>query len=263
MRCAFTIVLNGLRHLEHNNFFKRMEKMLDRWVIVEGAAKNTGSTHWCRKVDSKYCTHEGLSTDGTTEFLREHAPGDTPVHHLEYGGYNKDEMVNRAIEELDEFVLEKSKYYLWQIDVDEQWTEEQMSKAEMMLEYMGGTCGKFLCDYYVGPNLLAKGDWGEGRQTNYRRLWKWRGQRFKTHEPPELEGGNGLEVLLPQRFKHYAYYFPEDVQFKEAFYSGHEGAYLRWAALQDATEFPVSVDRLITGPWGRTKTVIVREDDSQ
>ena len=67
--------------------------------------------------------------------------------------------------------------------------------------------------------------------------------------------------MLPQRFQHYAYYFRQDVKFKDAWYKGHEGVYERWVELNKQAEqadigavWPVS--DLITGAWGKTDTVI-------
>jgi len=264
MRVAFTIILNGLHHLKHNDMAEKLVDAVDYWQIVEGAASPTGSTSWCRTVKPSYRDADGMSTDGTNDYLNDLVRRyPDRVGHSGTVGKNKDQMVNCAIEGILKSFGNKipDDCYLYQIDVDEQWDKEQMDQAEAMLEYMRGDCGKFLCDYYVGSGLLAKGDWGEGRKIPYRRLWKWRGQKFQTHEPPELEGGNGVEILLPQRFKHYAYYFPEDVKFKESFYTGHDGAYARWCDLQEETAFPQPLTRLITGPWGRTNTVIVREND--
>jgi hypothetical protein len=197
------------------------------------------------------------SSDGTLEYLKELQAEHTNVRVVigSTAWPSKDAMVNAAIAEVKKHT---DSCYLWQVDVDEQWEKEAMADAEHAMEYMGADCGEFLCEYFVGESLIACGEWGEGKRLPYRRLWRWKGQLFATHEPPELSGGNGERILLPPTFMHYAYYFPQDVEFKELYYTGHEGIYGRWLDLQAETDFPQPIGRLITGPWGRTRTEIVR-----
>lgn len=258
-RVAFTIIFNGLHHLRHNDYAEYLAKHLDLWIIVEGAAKSQGSTGWCKEMPEEW-HRDGHSIDGTLEYLVELSGKYDKFHIVSSDGFydSKDHMVNRAILALREYGEQFNPCYLYQIDVDEQWTIEQMAKAERMLEIEKAKAGTFLCNYYVGPNLIAAGEWGEGKKLSYRRLWRWEGEYFRTHEPPELEGGNGKEILLPQRFNHYAYYFEQDVKFKDQWYGGHEGIYERWLMLQNETVFPQPISRLITGPWGKTQTEIMQ-----
>lgn len=254
MRIGFTIIYNGAHHLEHNGWGEKLANMLDLWVIVEGYAKNTGSTSWCKNIT--------VEEDGTNDLLKKLAPGNTHVHHIECSGKNKDEMVNIALDTLDGHVyVYRDNPFLYQLDVDEVWTEEQMDEAERMLVEQDADCGCFHANHFVGPSLVAKGEWGEGNAPDdplrnaYRRLWRWKGQVFETHEPPVLEGGNGKEVLLPQRFNHYAYYFQKDVKFKEKYY-GYTDLLKRWTMLNAMTNFPQPISTLLDGYWGNTKTVI-------
>ena len=67
-RVAFTIILNGVHHIQHNNYYKLLAENLDTWVIVEGVSLNTGSTSWCNSLP--ITLHKNfLSNDDTTEFL--------------------------------------------------------------------------------------------------------------------------------------------------------------------------------------------------
>ena len=54
MRIAFSIILNGLHHLQHNNYYQTMLDNFDYWVIVEGQALPNGSTSWCKQLNEKY-----------------------------------------------------------------------------------------------------------------------------------------------------------------------------------------------------------------
>lgn len=257
-RAAFTIILNGLHHLQHNDYAEYLAKNLDLWIIVEGAAKNQGSTRWCKEMPIEW-HKDGHSIDGTIEYLEDLSKKYDNFHIVAHDEFweSKDHMVNMAILTLKKYGERFNPCYLWQIDCDEQWTVKQMIEAEQMLDRQQAKTGMFLCNYYVGAELLAVGEWGEGIKLPYRRLWRWEGEWFYTHEPPVLNGGNGKEVLLPQKFNHYAYYFEQDVKFKDAWYSGHEGIYERWKELQKETIFPQPISRLITGSWGKTKTEII------
>lgn len=267
MRVGFTIIYNGAHHLLHNGWMNTVSEMLDRWVVIEGAANPGGSTSWCKELEKK------SSDDGTIRILRNLELRNPLIKCLlgrPEGWPSKDRMVRYALSVLQGWSGSfPEDVFLWQLDIDEQWTISQMAEAERMLVESGADCGCFHANHFVGPGLVARGTWGEGNDPDdplrnaYRRLWRWRGQQFATHEPPMLEGGNGREILLPQRFDHFSYYFPEDVRFKERYYQGYEGLYDRWSALQsdasrDETEFPQPLSRLITGHWGQTATVICR-----
>lgn len=228
-RIAFTIILNGIKHLTHNNFFNNMIENFDEWYVVEGVAKPGGSTSWCKDIDDNF-HNNFLSNDGTTEFLNNNTNSKLTIIRTKNKPWaSKDEQVNAAISEI------KKKYtrcFLWQIDVDEQWSLDQLNEAETLLTQNGGKTGCFVSNYFIGPNQQVFGEWGECIYDTYRRLWSWEGELFKTHEPPQLNGKNGPGLLLPQRFNHYSYYFEEDVIFKERYYSGYSGLLKRWKAIQ-------------------------------
>jgi hypothetical protein len=253
-RIALTIILNGLHHLNHKNFFNKMLQQFDLWVIIEGVAKPGGSTSWCKDINEKF--HKNfLSLDGTTEFLDANKNSKMVVvrpHNRPW--ISKDEQVNAGIAEIKK---RHKKCFLWQVDVDEHWEEQQLKEAEeMLLEYKGKT-GCFLCDYFVGKNQQVFGEWGECINDTWRRLWIWEGEEFAAHEPPTLIGKNGPGYLLPQRFIHYSYYFDKDVIFKERYYSGYDGLYERWKNIQDNKGIIPVIDLL--GPnirWSYTNTII-------
>ena len=259
-RVAFTIILNGINHLKHKDYYKTMSTNFDYWVIVEGVSNPGGSTAWCNALDTSF-HNNFISNDGTSQFLdnlefdniKVIRPKDRPWD-------SKDEQVNAAI---DYIKTKFDKCFLWQVDIDEQWALDQLISAEEMLKKNKGKTGCFRCNYFVGPNQQVFGEWGEAVNDPYRRLWDWSGELFKTHEPPSLDGKNGPGLLLPQRFNHYAYYFEEDVKFKETYYGGYEGLLARWKKVQKNKDI-IHVRELL-GPklrWSNTNTIIKYTNDS-
>lgn len=229
-RVAFTIILNGINHLKHKNYYETMCNNFDLWVIVEGVAKNSGSTAWCNELSNNMHSNF-LSNDGTTEFLNSIQSQKIIVIRTSTGKAwdNKDFQVNAAINEIKKHY---SECFLWQVDIDEQWSIEDLIKSEEKLIEHGGKTGCFYSDYFVGVNQQVYGEWGENIDNPYRRLWCWQGESFKSHEPPILEGKNGPGLLLSSRFKHYSYYFEDDVKFKEQYYGGYNGLTDRWYKIQ-------------------------------
>lgn len=257
MRIAFTIILNGLRHLKHKDYYNSVISNFDHWVIVEGVASPNGSTSWCKELPTTLHNNY-LSNDGTTEFLDNiNSKKVTVIRTNNRPWLSKDEQVNAAINHIKTIT---NNCFLWQIDVDEQWDIESIEAAEKALTDNNGKTGCFLCNYFVGENQRVIGQWGEGMIEPYRRLWNWKGELFIKHEPPTLEGKNGPGFLLPQRFNHYAYYFKEDVKFKELYYQGYEGLFERWLKVQN-NRSTMDIGSLLGGNtwWSKTKTYIIYE----
>jgi len=206
MRVAVTIIYNGLHHLLHRDFAQFMAENFDYWAVVDGLSQNGGSTKWCNKVEGK--PH---STDGSVEFMREFAATHPNVMYkvATMPFKSKDHQVNEAVE----MIRRKVKHgYLWQVDVDEKWTAEDLDKAERLLADSPMRQASFGFNHYVGQNLVAVGTWGSGYVN---RLFMWRGQRFASHEPPRMDTRGRTLKIDEVRFDHYSYAFEQDVLFKD------------------------------------------------
>ncbi len=257
MRVAFSIIFNGLHHLQHKDYYKTMLDIFDYWVVVEGQALPNGSTSWCKHLTEEYQIN-GRSVDGTHEFLNNLSKENPKLIYVPSNGpwNSKDEMVNKAIEQVRKIT---NKCFLWEVDIDEQWNKSQVEQAELELTNNKTKTGHFLCDYYVGGEWISLGGWGEGRNEPYRRLWKWEGEDFIKHEPPTLNTPDQSISLLTPRFNHYAYYFEKDVKFKNDYYKGHEHVLEGYYKLKKSTNnkeslsifFPDSMKHA----WGNTKFV--------
>lgn len=234
-RIAFTIIYNGLHHLEHLGFWQFMVENFDYWVVIEGHARPNGSTKWCKRVDTT-----PRSSDGTHEFMVDLASKYDNIRYYSPGRYwlGKDLQVNKAMEIITGLC---GKCYLWEVDADEIWTSEKLKAAEDYADRSVSDGFSFQFNHFVGENLIASGDWGSG---TLNRLWKWRGQYFRSHEPALLVGQRSCEFIEGIKFDHYSYYFEKDVAFKSKYYSGHELVYDKWKQLQLCQSFPVHISSL-------------------
>lgn len=240
-RIGYMIVLNGLKHLKHNNYIEYLlAEALDYLVVVEGAVDGTkGSAHWSGIVSADY-HKSGNSKDGTVEYLQELNEKHKNLHVIFANGLwsGKDEMVNTAIDKIKEITNE---CFLWEIDADEQWTSWKMDEIELELIDNNADCIQVMFHQMMGKRLLAYGDFWGGNTCF--RVWDWKGQKYQTHAPPILEGGNGKIINVHHRFLHYSYHFKEDVKFKSDWYYKDENILKNWKVMQDykKSEFPVDL----------------------
>lgn len=255
MRSAVTILYNGLHHLQHNGFAQFMVDNFDYWAVVDGLSHNGGSTAWCNRLDMPPC-----STDGSVEFMRDLAMTHSNVlHYVAKKPFrSKDEQVNMCIDLLRKQI---KRGWLWQVDVDEQWTAEQLDDAEQRLFFSPMREAAFRFYHFVGKGIYADGKWGNDHVS---RLFKWRGQKFISHEPSRMDSAGRVLLIDDIRFNHYSYYFETDVIHKDKYYKGYEGIHPNWLKLQTMTEFPqpLSVLMPVTSKQYNDNTKIVKYEQS-
>lgn len=246
MRIAFTITYNQLHQLKFMGFTEFMLKNFDHWVVVDGLAGNKGSTSWCKNLDLHHA-----STDGTVEFMKSLVSD--KVHFIEAPKKweSKDEMVEAAIEKIRTLT---NSCTLYQVDSDEHWTEHDMVRAERFLKESDRKCVALTPIHFVAPNRVAMGEWAA--KTN--RVWKWKGESFRSHEPAILFGQNKA-LNIPVSFNHYSYIFDVDIKFKEKLY-GYTGLYDKWKSFQESQEDELPITALfeIDHPIAKTKTKLVK-----
>lgn len=249
MRVAFTIIYEGLHHLKHLEFAEKMCSMFDHWIVVEGYSLPYGSTKWCNKLNVPES-----STDGTVEYLKELALKNSNLHFHSHGRhfFGKDEQVNVAVNILKQLT---DRCYLWEVDADEHWKMEDIIKAEQEADKSTEIGFSFCFNQFVGPGLVARGDWGSGALN---RLWKWSGQLFRSHEPALLMGQRRTKIIESVKYDHYSYYFAKDVLFKSKSYPGHELVHERWEHMKNQTSFPVHISVLfgLHSRIGKSKSYI-------
>ncbi|MBE9069806.1 glycosyltransferase [Leptolyngbya cf. ectocarpi LEGE 11479] len=255
-----TIVLNGQPFIPyHLNYVFKNLKFKWHWHIVEGVADLAHDTAWSLAnggVIDKTFHENGLSSDGTTEYLNkiaEEFPDNISIYRKEGGQFwdGKLEMVNAPLENINEECL------LWQIDVDELWTSQQITRGrEIFIEYPHKTAAFYWCHYFVGPNLIvsSRNCYSQNPVQEWLRTWRYQpGMRWSAHEPPilvqEIEPGLEKDVskafaFSHQRtereglvFQHFAYVLQSQLVFKEKYY-GYQRASSNWERLLKQTRFP-------------------------
>ncbi|MDD2338360.1 MAG: glycosyltransferase family 9 protein, partial [Geobacteraceae bacterium] len=255
----FTIVLNGKPFIEkHISTFEKLPFPW-HWHIIEGVAALKHDTAWSlatggRIDDSLH--NNGFSNDGTSEYLDELArkyPDQVTVYRKKQGVFwdGKLEMVQAPLDTITEECL------LWQVDVDEIWTVEQITVArELFVQSPENSAAFYLCQFFVGPSLVTTtvNTYGNHLGNEWLRTWRFRpGDRWLAHEPPCLVrqmGGVSVDVATIKPFMHtatmekglvfhhYAYATEDQIRFKEVYY-GYQGAVEQWCNLQKVENFPV------------------------
>lgn len=256
----FTIVLNGKPFIEHHaEVFSQIDGPW-HWHIIEGVGTHVGDTSWCAKRGGAVTSAihaNGLSNDGTTaaiDAIKARYPNNVTVYRKPPGGFwnGKLEMVSAPLANIHEPCI------LWQVDVDEIWTAEQIKTGRRLFaERPLARSAYFRCHYFVGPDRVITSRDTYGNHTSYEWLRAWRftpGCRWLAHEPPRLHvpnpagGTTDLAEIHPIMhdeteaaglvFQHFAYTTEAQLRFKETYY-GYAGAVEQWRGLQAADSFPV------------------------
>lgn len=250
----FTIVLNGEPFIRHHIHEFRRLHFNWHWHIVEGVAELNHDTGWSKATGGRIPAglhRQGLSVDGTTEYLDElqqQFPENITLYRPPAGKFwdGKREMVNAPLANI------RTECLLWQVDVDELWTNSQIIRARALFQaHPEKTAALFYCHFFVGPELVitSRGTYGNDGQAAWLRLWRYQpGDRWLAHEPQLLfRGQRDVALLNPFRhaeteamglvFQHYAYAIEAQLRFKESYY-GYAGAVSQWRQLQQAVNFP-------------------------
>lgn len=274
-----TIVLNGEPFIRyHIDIFKQLPFKW-HWHIVEGVANQVHDTSWTLKSGGKITEElhrDGLSHDGTSEYLDELAsnyPDNITIYRKPKGEFwdGKREMVNEPLQHILESAL------LWQVDVDELWTFEQICRArKLFIKNPEKTAAYYWCWYFVGENLVisTRNCYAQNPQQEWLRTWRYEpGCFWASHSPPvlvkQIEDGqyksiSQINPFLHDEteaeglvFQHFAYVTPQQLSFKENYY-GYKGALSQWSGLQEVKQFPVFLRHYF--PWVGDKTQVNTTD---
>ncbi|GAA4247614.1 hypothetical protein GBZ26_10125 [Azospirillum formosense] len=278
-----TIVLNGDPFIRYHLEVFRQLPFPWHWHVVEGVAELVNDTAWSVTQGGRVpqdLHRDGRSGDGTSAYLDRIAaqePGRVSVYRKPLGTFwrGKLEMVSAPLATMTEECL------LWQVDADELWTVEQITRAHrMFLDSPSRTAALYLCHFFVGPSLVLDrlDSYGNHRSYEWLRTWRYRpGDAWQSHEPPRLTRSlpDGTVVDLGAAnpflheetaagglvFQHFAYATREQVAFKEIYY-GYDGAVGRWEALQAAGRAVGSGTLPLRGffPWVTDAATVARAE---
>jgi len=277
----FTLVLNGEPFIDyHIDVFKQLPFRW-HWHIVEGVADLKHDTSWSLAGGGNITDaihYQGRSNDGTTEYLDELArlyPENVTVYRQPENVFwdGKREMVNAPLANIHEECL------LWQVDVDELWTVEQLCTGRhLFINNPEKTAAFYWCWYFVGKNLVitTRNCYAQNPQQEWLRTWRFKpGAVWAAHEPPILveplpdnqcRNVAAVNPFLHEEteewgliFQHFAYVTPRQLQFKEQYY-GYKNAVSQWIALQQQDKFPVLLRQYF--PWVRDDTMVDTAESS-
>lgn len=249
---AFTLLLDGMPWLPMQYAALSNVTCDLEWFIVHGAAMNNGSTAWCNWQPPR------LSNDGSMDFLRSvlpQAPFKSTIAEKE-AWESKDAMVNEVTINLKEPCI------LFELDVDELYHPEQISRIVALFESEAVGAIRIPCRYWVGEKLVCEGEncWSNW-PTEYERAWRWEpGMKMLTHEPPKPNRYLGRIVerdeakLYNLGFDHKAYVTEAQVRFKERYYN-YTGLLDQWKALQRNQDWPVPLSRFFAHVRGELPLV--------
>ncbi len=201
-------------------------------IIAEGACEGSRGT----------ADGEGHSDDGTLELLREikkNEDGENKITIVtaEDEGYPNGFWPGEKHEQSRAYAKRATGNYLWQVDIDEFYKDEDIESIKKVLEcdpeitaisfkqhqFWGGF------DYLVDSWLLKRG------AEEFHRLFKWGpGYKYISHRPPTVTNDHeadmrGIKWLRAKQTKkmgiylyHYSFVFPKQVMEKADYYKNAE-----------------------------------------
>jgi hypothetical protein len=193
-------------------------------IVVEGAAP--GAANVSRP--------DGHSADGTLEVLREFRSVEDPLDRVrivtaEDEGHVDGFWPGEKDEQSRAYARRATGDYLWQVDIDEFYTESNMSLVlRLLADDPSITAASFMMMMFWGGLDYRVDGWYQWRGGNcFHRLFRWGpGYQYAKHRPPTVldDRGRDLRSLkwldgaatdrLGVRLFHYSLLFPEQVRAK-------------------------------------------------
>jgi len=224
-----TIIFNGEKHLPDKMLLAWLEQannIADSVFITEGATKAINH-YW--DGDTSEFTLDGKSTDNTCSIIKEYIK-DKPKFFLKEANRfwdGKTNMLNywfyknSPIYEVD---------YVWQIDVDEFYTNENIKKIINLLITEQPSRVDFFANHFWGDfnhciDERSDGVWAN--QIPWMRIFKInKDSRWISHEPPNMHFNEYEKIIskyetlkLKIKLDHYSYVTYDQVSFKSKFYN--------------------------------------------
>lgn len=225
------IVLNGMPFVPY--CLRQIYPFAHEILVVEGATKNAMGV----------ADENGHSTDGTVEAIREFIAKEDNEKKVVL--IQNDGPWSEKDEQSQAYANWASGDYLWQVDVDEFYTQKDMNKVLDWLEKnpdIDGASFK-MTTFWGGFGYVCDGWYLMSGNDLYKRLFKWRkGYEYATHRPPTViddqgkravdknwRDGNWIKKNLGVKLFHYSLLFPKQVEQKAKYYELRFGkAFTSW-----------------------------------
>lgn len=223
------IVLNGQPFLEYN--LRCLYPFANQIIIVEGAVQAAASI----------ATVDGHSTDGTLQMILDFKRRQDPKNKITLVTAVDEGYINGFWPEKDEMSQAYARRitgdWLWQIDSDEFYREDDLAAISDLLEQSPdiSTISFPYYEYFGGFDSIVQGRYQLYEQPLCHRIFKWRtGYKYTTHRPPtvldeadvDLRSQNWVKRpkigTRPIYMFHYSYVFPRQARQKVGYYSNVE-----------------------------------------
>jgi len=233
------IVLNGEPFTRYN--LRSIYPWAHQIIVVEGACKAAVAV----------ATQDGHSTDGTLDVLRRFQAEEDPDRKLiivtaEDEGHPNGFWPGEKHEMSQAYAKRATGNYLWQVDVDEFYREEDMPRIIDYLQQGVDTLTFPTFHFWGGIQFVEDGEYMRVRKgREYHRLFRWEmGFKYATHRPPTVVDAQGRD-LRKQRWVpatrldragiymyHYSMILSKQVREKCSYYSR-----VNWAAFGDMEQW--------------------------
>lgn len=219
------IVLNGEPFLRYN--LRSLYPLAHQIIVVEGA---------CRAA-AAVADPDGHSIDGTPDVLRQFADREDPEHKVlivsardegfEDGFWPEKDEMSRA------YASRATGEYLWQIDSDEFYHRDQVTRLLAVVEAKRPDAVSFpMLTFWGGIEYVANGFYLiRDNAREYHRLFAWGpGYTYQTHRPPTVTDAAGVDTRRKSWLRasdlermgvflyHYSLLFPRQVFNKVRYY---------------------------------------------
>jgi len=219
------IVLNGEPFTRYN--LRALYPWAHQIIVVEGACPGA------RMVASA----DGHSTDGTLEilrrFVREEDPeGKIVVVTAEDEGHPDGHWPGEKHEMSQAYAKRATGNYLWQVDCDEFYHDDDMRKVNNLLAEGVDSMDFNTLSFWGGIDYVSDGFWLICAPHNFNRVFAWGpGYRYTTHRPPTVVDERGVDTRTKRYVRaeemermgvclyHYCLVFPKQVLAKASYYS--------------------------------------------
>ena len=229
------IVLNGEPYTRY--VIRTLYPHAHEIIIVEGACEGA----------SFAATKHGHSSDGTLAVLHHMQKYEDPENKLvivkaQDEGHENGFWPGEKDEQSRAYAKRATGDYLWQVDVDEFYKDEDIAAVKRMLaEDPTITAVSFIQkQFWGGFDFLVYGKRHQKGGEQYHRLFKWEdGSEYRSHRPPQVYNSTGIDTRsihwirgkqLAKRgiyLYHYSFVFPSQVLRKAAYYQNSEWSMIK------------------------------------